>query len=146
MRRGLGLGRWLVAIGSILAIVGCFLPWVTAGELNGKVVTSNGLNGTGILVFLASCAMLLLVLLPYATSSGRSGLDRPLAYAVLAGAAIAGLVIRMAQLWSDGALELWPPDTAIGLWVTIAGVILIALGVGDLLGDRAPPSPLRPRR
>ena len=146
MRRGLGAGRGLVAFGSILALIGCFLPWVTAGELSGQVVTANGLNGTGILVFLAACGMLLLVVLPYATSSGRSALDRPLSYAVLAAAAILGLVIRIAQLWSDGALELWPIDKAFGLWITIVGLVIVALGVGELLGERPPRSPLRPKR
>jgi hypothetical protein len=146
MRRGLGAGRALVAIGSVLALIGCFLPWVTAGELSGRVVTSNGLSGTGILVFLAACGMLLLVVLPYASSSGRSALDRPLAYALLAGVAIVGLVVRVAQLWSDGALELWPPGPSIGLWVCLAGLAFVALGVGQLLGERPPAPPLRPRR
>ena len=146
MRRGLGVGRGLVAVGSVLALIGCFLPWVTAGELSGQVVTANGLNGTGILVFLACCGILLLVVLPYATSSGRSALDRPIAYALLAGAAILGLVIRMAQLWSDGALALWPIEKALGLWLTIVGVVIVALGVGELLGERPPRSPLRSKR
>jgi hypothetical protein len=146
MRRGLGAGRALIAVGSVLALIGTLLPWVTAGELNGAVITSNGLTGTGILVFLAACGMLLLVLLPYATTSGRSALDRPLAYAVLAGAAITGLVIRVAQLWSDKALELWPPGDALGMWVTIGGLALVTLGVGQLLGERPPSPPLRSRR
>ena len=146
MRRGLGSGRTLVAIGSVVALIGCFLPWVSAGELSGQVVTANGLNGTGILVFLASVGMLLLVLLPYASASGRSVLDKPLAYAVLGGAAIAGLVIRVAQLWSENALRLWPPGTTIGLWLAIIGVVLIALGVGELLGEKPPRSPIRPAR
>ncbi|MFN8619711.1 MAG: hypothetical protein U0869_03045 [Chloroflexota bacterium] len=146
MRRGLGAGRALIAVGSVLALIGTFLPWVTAGELSGQVVTANGLSGTGILVFLAACGMLLLMVLPYASSSGRSGLDRPLAYALLAGVAIAGLVIRVAQLWSDGALELWPPGDALGLWVCIAGLVLVALGVGQLLGERPPAPPYRSRR
>lgn len=146
MRRGLGAGRALVAVGAALALLGCFLPWVSAGELSGQVVTSNGLNGTGLLVFLASIGILLLVLLPYASSSGRSSLDRPVLFALLGGLAIAGLVIRVVQLWSEEALRLWPPDAALGLWLAIVGVVLIALGVGQLLGERPPRSPLRPLR
>lgn len=146
MRRGLGIGRALIAMGSIVAVIGCFLPWLTAGELSGQVVTANGLNGTGILVFVGSVLMLLLVLLPYASSTGRSALDRPLAYALLAGVAILGLVIRAVQLWSEGALNLVPPDRAIGLWLTIVGMVLVALGVGELLGEKPPRSPLRPQR
>lgn len=146
MRQGLGVGRAVIAVGSILALIGCFLPWLSAGELSGQVVTANGLNGTGLLVFVASIGLLLLVLLPYASSSGSSALDKPLLYAVLAGVAILGLVVRVVQLWSEDALNLLPPDRAVGLWLTIVGVVLIALGVGDLLGQKPPPSPLRPKR
>jgi hypothetical protein len=146
MRRGLGAGRTLVAIGSIVALIGCFLPWVTAGELTGQVVSSNGLSGTGLLVFLSCIGMLVLLLLPYASTSGRSGLDRPLLYAVLTGVAIAGLVIRAVQLWVDGALRLWPPDQALGLWLAVGGIVIIAIGVGELLGQKPPRSPLRPLR
>ena len=146
MRRGLGIGRALIAAGSALALVGCFLPWLSAGELSGQVVTANGLVGTGLLVFLASIGMLLLVLLPYAAASGRSALDKPLAYALLAGVGIVGLVIRVVQLWSEDALTLLPPDRALGLWLTTFGMVLVALGVGDLLGQKPPASPLRPKR
>ena len=146
MRRGLGVGRTLVAIGSILAIIGCFLPWLSAGELSGRVVTANGLNGTGILVFVASILMLLLLLLPYASSSGRSSLDRPAAYALLAGVAIVGLVVRVVQLWSENALELLPPERVIGLWLAIVGMAVVALGVGELLGEKPAGPPVRPRR
>jgi hypothetical protein len=135
----------LVALGAILALVGVLLPWVTAGEVAGRIVTANGLNGTGILVFLAAAGMLGLVLLPYATVSGRSALDRPLVYALLAGVAIAGLVIRIVDLWGRSALELWPPDRAPGLWLTIVGCVVVALGVGELLGERSPGSPVRLR-
>lgn len=146
MRQGLGVGRALIAVGSVLALLGCFLPWLSAGELSGQVVTANGLNGTGLLVFVASIGMLLLVLSPYASSSGSSALDRPLAYALLAGVAILGLVVRVVQLWSEDALNLLPPDRAPGLWLAIIGVVLIALGVGDVLGQKPPAPPLRSRR
>ena len=146
MRRGLGIGRTLIAIGSVIALIGCFLPWLSAGELSGQVVTANGLNGSGILVFVASVLMLLLVLLPYASSTGRSSLDKPLAYALLAGVAILGLVVRAVQLWSEDARNLLPPDRAIGLWLAIVGMVLVALGVGELLGEKPPRSPLRPPR
>lgn len=144
MRRGLGIGRTLVAIGSVIALIGCFLPWLSAGEMQGQVVTSNGLNGTGILVFVASVLLLLVLLLPYASSTGSSSLDRPLVLALLAAVAIVGLVI-----WVVGHLDsitLLPPDRSIGLWLAIVGLVLVALGVGELLGQKPPASPIRPRR
>jgi len=144
MRRGLGIGRTLVAIGSVIAIIGCFLPWLSAGEMQGQVVTSNGLNGTGILVFVASVMLLLVLLLPYASSTGTSVLDRPLVHALLAATAIVGLVI-----WVVGHLDsitLLPPDRSMGLWLATVGLVLMALGVGELLGQKPPSSPIRPRR
>lgn len=144
MRRGLGIGRTLVAIGSVIALIGSFLPWLSAGEMQGQVVTSNGLNGTGILVFVASVLLLLVLLLPYASSTGSSSLDRPLVLALLAAVAIVGLVI-----WVVGHLDsitLLPPDRSIGLWLAIVGLVLVALGVGELLGQKPPASPIRPRR
>jgi len=144
MRRGLGIGRTLIAIGAGLALIGCFLPWLTAGELSGQVVTENGLNGTGILVFLACIGMLLLIALPYASSSGASPLDKPLLYASLAGLGIAGLVIHVVQLLDS--LTLWPPTKSLGLWLAVIGMVLVALGVGELLGEKKPRSPVRPKR
>jgi len=146
MRRGLGAGRALIAVGSVVALLGCFLPWLTAGALSGHVVTSNGLNGTGMLVFLASIALLLLLLLPYASSSGTSALDRPPLFALLAGVGIAGLVIRIGQLFTEDALQLWPPTNALGLWLAIIGMAVVAVGVGELLGEKPPASPIRPKR
>jgi len=144
MRRGLGIGRALVAVGSILALVGCFLPWLSAGEVQGTVVTSNGLNGAGLLVFLACIGLLLVLLLPYASSSGQSSVDRPITYALLAAAGIVGLVIWVVS-HLDSIVPL-PPDRALGLWLVVIGMVLVALGVGDLLGEKTPGSPLRPKR
>ena len=109
-------------------------------DLNGKAIAALAAK------LVLSIGLLLLVLLPYASSSGSSALDKPLLYAVLAGVAILGLVVRVVQLWSEDALTLLPPDRAVGLWLTLVGVVLIALGVGDLLGQKPPPSPLRPKR
>lgn len=144
MRRGLGIGRALVAVGSVLALIGCFLPWLSAGEVQGAVVTSNGLNGTGLLVFLASIGLLLVLLLPYASASGLSALDKPLTYALLAAMGIVGLVIWVVS-HLDSITPL-PPDRSLGLWFAVVGMVLVALGVGDLMGEKTPGSPLRPKR
>jgi hypothetical protein len=146
MRRGLGRGRAIVAVGAVLTMVGAFPPWVTAGETIGDVRTSNGFAGMGGLVFLAATGLLMLILLPYASSSGRSTFDRPLLYALLGAVCIGGLVIAMVGLFTSQALELWPIDRAPGLWLTIVGVAAIALGVGEILGEKPQKPPLRPLR
>ena len=101
MSAGLGKGRPLIAIGGTLALVGSFLPWVSAGESTGRVVTGNGLSGMGILVFVSAVLSLMCILLPYASASGRSGVDQPPAYALLAGLAVIGLLLTLAQLHSQ---------------------------------------------
>lgn len=144
MRRGLGVGRALVGFGSVLALIGCFLPWLSAGEVQGAVVTSNGLNGAGLLVFLAAIGLLLVLLLPYASSSGRSAIDRPITYALIAAVGIVGLVIWVVSHLDS--ITLLPADRSFGLWLAVIGMVLVALGVGDLLGQKDPGSPLRPKR
>ena len=146
MNPRLGRGRPIVAFGATLALVGSFLPWVSAGEMTGRVVTGNGLSGTGILVFIAAVLSLICILLPYASASGRSSADQPPAYSILAGIAVIGLILTLAQLLTAGALRLWPPDRAPGLLLAIIGVLLMAAGAAELLGDRKPDRPIRPRR
>ena len=136
MRRGLGRGRLMVASGSVMALVGMFLPWLSLERDAGlPVLTSNGFDGAGILLFIAAVGLLALVLLPYASSSGRSPLDRPSSYVLLGGLAVTGLLVAGVQLWSDGALGIWPPDRCPGLWLASIGTLLIAWGVAELLGE-----------
>jgi hypothetical protein len=132
----------------VLALIGLVLPWWTAfgGDSGLPTQTGNGFNGAGIAVFIASIGLLSLLVLPYASSSGTSDLDRPIAYAVLGGVAVAGLVIQIVQLWTGGSLDLWPLDQGPGMWLCIAGVGLIAWGVGELLSEKQPKPPVRPLR
>lgn len=146
MSRRLGRGRPIIAVGGVLALIGSFLPWVSAGEITGQVVTGNGLSGTGILVFVAAVGVLMLILLPYAAASGRSGLDQPPAYAILGLIAVVGMLLSLAQLLTADALQLWPPDKAPGLVLAVAGTLLIAVGVAELIGEGRSEPPLRPRR
>jgi hypothetical protein len=110
------------------------------------VQSSNGFDGLGIVVFVAAIAMLALLVLPYAMPSGRSELDRPLVYALLAGVALASLVIQVVQLWAANTLKVWPPDGSLGLWLVALGMALICWGVGALLGEKPPKPPLRSLR
>ena len=107
MRRGLGRGRALVAIGSVLAVIGAFLPWTFAGgEMGLPVTTANAFDGAGILMFIAAVALLALLILPYASASGRSSLDRWVSFVLLAGLMVVGTLLQLVQLFSGGVLKL----------------------------------------
>ena len=52
-RRPLGQGRTMAALGGVIILVGCLLPWWQVGGGEGlPVVTGNAFEGSGILVFL----------------------------------------------------------------------------------------------
>jgi len=108
MRRGLGPGRAIVGVGALLAIIGVFLPWSYAGGGDSELprVTSDGFQGPAVATFVAAVLLLALLVLPYATSSGRSGLDRWLSFVILGGVMAVGAVLHVLQLVPGGALKL----------------------------------------
>jgi len=137
MTRSMDRGRVLVLIGSVLALVGMALPWVTiGGQVDGlPTITANGFDGAGILVFVAAILMLALLTLPYASKTGSSALDRPVSYLALTIVGFAGLIIEAATLVGQGHFSF--PDRGPGLWIAAAGLALAGWGVGELLnGDR----------
>ena len=98
-RRPLGRGRSLAALGGVLIVVGCVLPWWQVGGTPGITAESgNGLAGSGILVFLVGIATLALVALPYAAGDRPLGLDRWLTFAILAVAGWIGFAWRVVEL------------------------------------------------
>jgi hypothetical protein len=135
MRRGLGRGRAFVGLGSVLALIGMALPWLTVGDAYLTPRQVNGFDGAGMLVFVAGISLLALLILPYASRTGSSSLDRPMSYMVLAAIGVVGLVIEVVQLFGIGELGL--PDRAPGLWLTAVGLFIICWGVGELLSERA---------
>jgi hypothetical protein len=136
MRRGLGMGRLLVGIGSVLALIGAFLPWTYAGgEIGLPVVTSNAFDGAGILMFIAAVALLALLILPYATASGRSSLDRWASFVILGGLMVLGTLLQLLQLYSSQTLKLLPFTDVLGMWLGIAGTLLAAWGAAEILGQ-----------
>ncbi len=134
MRRGLGRGRVLVGLGSVIALVAMALPWLTVGDAYLTPTQRNGFDGAGILVFVAGIGLLALLILPYASRTGTSSLDRPTSYIVLAAAGVVGLVIQVVQLFGIGKLGF--PDRAPGLWLAAVGLFIICWGVGELLSER----------
>ena len=84
-RRPLGRGRTLATIAGLVIVVGCVLPWWNVGGTSGiPAVSGNGLEGSGIIVFLCGIVTLALVALPYAAGDRPLGLDRWLSFAMLA--------------------------------------------------------------
>src|SRR5919107_4057330 len=93
-------GRWMAAAAAVVLLIGCVLPWYTAGgEVGGfRPVTGNAFEATGILVFLVALATLALVTLPYAAGDRPVGLDRWPPYLTLLLVAVGGLLLRAAEL------------------------------------------------
>ena len=134
MRRGLGRGRLLVGVGAVVALVAMALPWLTVGDNYLTPVQQNGFAAAGILVFVSAIGLLALLILPYASRTGTSSLDRPLSYVVLAGIGVVGLAIQIVLQFNNHQLGL--PDRAPGLWLAGIGMFIVCWGVGELLSER----------
>ncbi len=134
MRRGLGRGRVLIAIGAVIAIVSMPFPWFTVG---GEILTAyseNGLQGAGVLVFLASVGLLAVIVLPYTSKSGRSSIERPATYLALLLVGLTGLAIEAIGALNESRLGM--PDRALGLWLAGIGMIIATWGVAELYVER----------
>jgi hypothetical protein len=137
-RRPLGRGRWVAASSAILIVVGCALPWFRAGGDQGiPALVGNGFSGPGILAFLAALATLALVALPYAMGDRPVAVDRWWVYALLAGIAALGVLLRALAIAIDsGGFGTLLPDRAPGIWLAAAGVVGLAFATAELLGAR----------
>jgi hypothetical protein len=135
VRRGLGRGRTLIAIGAILSIIAMPLPWLTVGGIVLSAQTANGFEGAGVVMFLAAVGMLALLVLPYTTRTRRASLDRPAAYVALLLVAVAGLGIEVIDLIRTEGNALMPLE-APGLWLAVAGMAIVTWGALELLAER----------
>ncbi len=133
-RRALGRGRLLISLGAIVTLAGTVPPWWTVGGLVTPAFSGNAFEGAGIAVFVAAIGLLALVVLPFTRREGGSALDRPLSYVLLAMLGIGGFAVRVWQIVDLGVLAL--PDRAPGLWLSGAGLAVIAWGVAELLTER----------
>jgi hypothetical protein len=130
-RRPLGRGRTLAAVGGALMVVGCVLPWWKVGGTPGiPPISGTGLDGSGILVFLAGIATLALVVLPYAVGDRPVGLDRWLSFAILAVAGWIGFGWRVIELALNGQFVFDTPAEAFtngpGIWVAAIGLVVLS--------------------
>lgn len=133
-RRPLGTGRTLAAVGGTLIVVGSVLPWWQVGGDPGLPVASgNGLEASGIVVFLVGLLTLALVALPYAVGDRPTGIDRWFSYAVLAVVGWVGLGIRIVDLFLRGAFTFSEPAQAFtngpGLWIAGLGLAILSRAV-----------------
>ena len=133
MRRTLGRGRIIVALGGVVTLLGCFLPWWTVGGEALPPRSSAAFDGAGIVVFVASIALLALIALPYAARDEPVPLDRARTFAAVVTVGVAGLLLRGFQLAGLGALGL--PDRALGLWLAGVGLAISAWGVAEIVAE-----------
>jgi len=133
-RRALGRGRLLVSVGAILALVGMVPAWWLVERTNLPALSGNGFQGPGIVVFLATLALLALIVLPFASRDGDSSISTPSVFVIVAVAAIGAFLWRVYEISQFGGLAL--PQQAPGLWLTGLGLLAIAWGVGSLLTER----------
>jgi hypothetical protein len=133
-RRPLGGGRTLAALGAVLVVVGCLLPWWRLGgdgEL--PLLEGDGLEGTGIIVLLVGIATLLLIALPYAVGDRPTAIDRWPSYAILAVLGWIGLGWRVVDLLLSGAFRFGEPAQVFtngpGLWIAGIGLVMVSRAV-----------------
>ena len=133
-RRPLGGGRTLAAIGAVVILVGCVLPWWQVAQPGGlPPLSGNALEGSGIIVLLVAIATLLLVALPYAVGDRPTAIDRWEAYAFLAIVGWVGFGWRIVQLRVAGAFRFTEPAQVFtngpGLWVAAIGLGILSRAV-----------------
>ncbi|MEI7742117.1 MAG: hypothetical protein WCK58_00045 [Chloroflexota bacterium] len=131
----MGGGRRLAAIGAIVLMIGCVLPWFTVGGDGGlpPEIYRAFDYFPGVVVFVTALATLALVLLPYAAGVRPLGIDRGLSFGILAIAALVGIA-----LWLPAALPAPAgllPDRAYGLWISVVGAIVMARAAFDIVRE-----------
>ena len=133
-RRPLGRGRWVAAVSAIVIVAGCAMPWFRAGGGEGiPALVGNGFSGPGILAFLAALATLALVALPYAMGDRPVAVDHWWVYALVAGIAALGVLLRtLAIVVDSGGFGTMLPDRAPGIWLATGGVIGLAFAASEL--------------
>lgn len=128
-RRPAGRARRLAAIGALVTLVGCFLPWWSRGGGIGlPELSGTAFEGMGIVVFAAAIATLALVTLPYASERPVSA-DRWTSYALITAIAWVGFAYRIVELGSLRAFSFPQPADIVlsmpGLWLVGIGLLIL---------------------
>ncbi len=138
-RRPVGQPRILAAVGALVALVGCILPWWTAGggpDAALPAVGGNAFDSTGILVFAAAIATLALVTLPYASERPVSA-DRWQSYGLIAAIGWIGFLYRMLDLVLANEFFTFTQPIEVltripGLWLAGIGLVILARAAYDM--------------
>ena len=138
-RRPVGRTRLLAAIGALVALAGCFLPWWTVGgEAGLPEFSGNAFDSLGILVFGAAIATLALVTLPYASERPVAA-DRWTSYAIFATIGWAGFAYRVIDLATHSSFQFREPIDVItripGLWLAGIGLFILARATYEMLQE-----------
>lgn len=138
-RRPVGRTRLLAAIGALLMLGGCFLPWWTRGGDEGlPVLSGTAFEGMGILVFAAAIATLALVTLPYASERPVSA-DRWTSFAIIAAVGWVGFAYRLIELVSIQSFSFDEPIDIVvdipGLWLAGIGLIVLTRATYEMLQE-----------
>jgi hypothetical protein len=126
-RYPLGRGRRIAAISAVVMLIGCVLPWYTAGDQIGGLppLTGNAFEASGILVFLSALGTLALVTLPYAAGDRPVALERWQPYLIALLVGVVGLGLRVFDL-AHNMDWILPPTRSPGLWLVALGLLGLA--------------------
>ena len=138
-RRPVRRSRRLAAIGALVALAGCFLPWWTKGGSIGlPVYSGTAFEGMGIVVFAAIIATLALVTLPYATERPVTA-DRWTTYALIVAVAWLAFAYRVLDLATQNAFTFTEPADVVigipGLWLAGIGLGIISRATYEMLQE-----------
>ena len=104
-------------------------------------LSGNGLDGSGILVFLVGLATIALVVLPYAVGDRPLGLDRWLTFAILAVAGWIGFGWQVIQLALNGQFQFTAPAEVFtngpGVWIAALGLVILSRAAWTMTRESA---------
>lgn len=138
-RRPVSRTRRLAAIGALVTLVGCFLPWWSRGGGIGlPQIAGTAFEGTGIVVFAAAIATIALVTLPYASERPVTA-DRWTSYALITAAGWIGFGYRIVELGSLRAFSFPEPADIVlsipGLWLAGIGLAILTRATFEMLQE-----------
>jgi hypothetical protein len=138
-RRPVRRSRLLAAIGALVVVVGCFLPWWTRVAPEGlPALSGTAFEGMGIVVFAVAIATLALVTLPYASERPIRA-DRWPSYALLAAVGWLALAYRIVDLGSLRAFSFNQPADVVtsipGLWLVVIGLAMVTRAAYEMLQE-----------